>query len=446
MMRTVTIGSGSGLGSDRIDPAVDLVKRVDLQYVCFDCLAERTVALAQLARLKDPRLGYDPFLHARMRAAMPLCRQRGTKIIGSMGAANPQEAASGIVRLASELGLHGIRVAVVTGDDVMDQVLANVPLLSLSGEPFAWRHRETVSANAYLGAAPIMEALSRGADIVVTGRVADPSLYVAPLAFEFGWCVDDWLRLGAATVVGHLLECCAQLSGGYYADPGYKDVERLSELGCPYATVNEDGTAVVAKTPGSGGLISVATCTEQLLYEVHDPRAYTTPDVMADFSNVRFSPHAPNTVAVSGGSGRPATDWLKVSIGYRAGFVGEGQICYGGPGAVARAKLAAAVLRERFEIVSLNATDYKFDLISVNSLFPGDSDSSTEVTEVVLRVAARCESVTDAERVGNETEALYGTGPAAGGGVRKSVREVVAVQSCLIPRANVSWRVELHTA
>lgn len=344
-MKSLRIGTGAGFAGDRIEPAVELAAKGDLDYLVFECLAERTIALAQEARLADPEAGFDPMLARRMQAVLPIAAARGTKIVTNMGAANPLAAARLVRRLARQMGLGRLRVAAITGDDVLDRI---GPLrLDETGAPAAALGGDLVSANAYIGAAPIAEALDRGADIVICGRASDPALFLGPLVHAFGWAMDDWDRLGRGTLVGHLLECSAQITGGYFADPGRKDVPDLARIGFPLAEVTENGDAVITKVAGSGGRVSRASCIEQLLYEIHDPACYLQPDVVADFSGVTLNETGPDRVEVRGGQGRPATGSLKVSVGYRDGWIGEGQISYAGPGCVARGRLAIDLVRQR---------------------------------------------------------------------------------------------------
>ncbi len=290
-----------------------------------------------------------------------------------------------------------------------------------SGESVSSYRDRIVSANAYLGAAPIVDALAAGARIVLTGRVADPSLFTAPLIHAFGWSMDDWNTLGQATVIGHLLECAGQVTGGYFADPGFKDVPNLARLGFPIGEVAADGSVVITKVPHAGGRVTEATCKEQLLYEIHDPQRYLQPDVVADFSQVYVAEEAPDRVRVTGGRGTPRTGTLKVSVAYVDGFIGEGQISYGGPGAVARARLALEIVRDRLTLTGVQTSELRFDLIGVPY-------------EVRARVTGRTASAAQAVLIGNEVETLYTNGPAGGGGVTKSTREVLAVQSVLLPR------------
>ena len=292
-----------------------------------------------------------------------------------------------------------------------------------------------LSANAYLGAEPMAQALTAGADVVITGRASDPALFLAPMIHAFGWAMDDWNLLGQGTVAGHLLECAGQITGGYFADPGYKDVADLARLGFPIGEVGEDGSLVVTKVAGSGGAVTAQTCKEQLLYEVHDPTKYFQPDVVADFSQVKVEEIGPDRVRVSGGRGTKRTDTLKVSVGYVDSYIGEGQISYAGPGALARGRLALEIVRERLKLTDVAASELRFELVGVDSLHgPEVSARAGEPYEVRVRVSGRTENLREAVRIGNEVETLYTNGPAAGGGAWKSARDVVAVASVLLPR------------
>ncbi|WP_460150831.1 acyclic terpene utilization AtuA family protein [Pseudomonas sp. S3_A03] len=440
-MKTLRIGSGAGYSGDRIEPAVELAEQGDLDYLVFECLAERTIALAQQARISDPQGGYDPLLSERMRRVLPCvgaqAGRRRLRVITNMGAANPVAAAIEVRRIAGELGLN-LKVVAVVGDDVLS--VLNPEQLLDNGQTVGALGKRLISANAYLGVDGILEALRAEADVVITGRVADPSLFLAPQMFEFGWAADDWQRLGRGTLVGHLLECAGQVSGGYFADPGFKDVDDLARLGFPLAEVDAEGEAVITKVAGSGGRVSRATCIEQLIYEVHDPAAYLTPDVTADFSQVGFVEDSLDRVRAQGAAGRARPEQLKVSVGYLDGWIGEGQMSYGGPGAVARAQLARDVVLKRLELMGVKMHDVRAELIGMDALH--GPRSSVEPWEVRLRIAARCEERSDAVRVGNEVETLYTNGPSGGGGASKSLRQVVAVASLLLPRGAVNPRIE----
>lgn len=443
-MKTIRIGSGAGYSGDRIEPAVELAEKGGIQYLVFECLAERTIAIAQQAKLKDPAQGYDPLLVARMEAVLRVCHDKGITIITNMGAANPVAGAARIKEVARSLGLERLKIAAVSGDDVLATLTSGDVRIEETGVPAASMSDRLVSANAYLGAAPIVEALAQGANVVITGRVADPALFLAPQIFEFGWSMDDWDLMGKGTVVGHLLECAGQVTGGYFADPGVKDVAGLARLGFPIAEVRADGGAVITKVEGSGGAVTTATCKEQLLYEIHDPAAYFTPDVVADFSRVTFDQVGADRVRVGGATGRARPETLKVSVGYIDSCIGEGQMSYAGPGAVARGRLALDIVRERLELTGVRTTELRFDLMGVDSIH-GDALSTRggqEPYEVRIRVTGRTDSLKEAVRIGNEVETLYTNGPASGGGAVKSARQVVAMLSALLPRRLVQPAVD----
>ncbi len=443
------IGCAAGFSGDRIDaagPVVDsLAARLQAlhaadqpdaaAFLIFECLAERTLALAQLRCRADPHSGYEPLLDAMLRPVLARCLQHGIGIVSNFGAANPLAAARHIRRMAQELGLPAPRIAVVHGDDLSGP--AQRPLLQAAlGAQLDGK--AVVSANAYIGAEPIAAALAAGAQIVVAGRVADPALAVGPALQHFGWRTDDWLHLGRATMVGHLLECGAQVCGGYFADPGFKDVPGLHDLGYPIAEIDAFGDCVIGKADGSGGLVSVATVTEQLLYELHDPAAYLTPDVTADISQAQLEQIGPDRVALRGVQGHARPDHLKVNVCYEGGWLAEGEISYAGPRAEARARLAADVLRQRLPQLQL-----RVDLIGVLSVLADDAGQllaatpSGDARDVRLRVAASHADRAQAQRLGQEVTALYTCGPAGGGGVRTSLTPRLNTLSCLVPRAAV---------
>jgi hypothetical protein len=439
--RTVRIGCGAGFQGDRLEPALLLAEHGRLDYLMLECLGERTVALAQLRRLHDPKHGYDSLLERRMGPLLPLIKQNGVRVVTNMGAANPIAGAEAIVALARKLGLK-LRVAALTGDDVLDALDPQQKVLE-TGEPLA-SVGPLFSANAYLGVEEMLPALASGADIVLTGRVADPSLALAPLAHEFGWKLDDAERFARGTVVGHLLECAGQLTGGYYADPGRKDVPDMARLGFPFADVDADGNARLSKVDGTGGRISRMTATEQLLYEVTDPHAYLTPDVTADFSTVAITETGPDTIAVTGARGRTRPETLKVSVGYQAGYIGEGEISYGGENCVARAQLAGEIVAERLRG---QFQELRVDIMGLSALHTRPmSEGKYQPYEVRLRVAGRSADRAMAARIGEEVEALWTNGPAGGGGARKETREQIGIVSCLLPRHKVKPQVTVLDA
>ncbi len=429
------IGCAAGFSGDRTDaagPVVDaLVAAGGPAVLIFETLAERTLALAQLARRADPQAGYEPLLADLLRPVLPACLAHGVRIVSNFGAANPMAAARRIAALARELELPVPRIAVVTGDDLMDR-LAQLPALDL---PL----NSIVSANAYLGAGDIATALRAGAQIVVCGRVADPALALGPALAHFGWALDDWDRLAGATMAGHLLECGAQVTGGYFADPGFKDVPDLAHVGYPIAELHADGHCVIGKPPGTGGRVDRRTVTEQLLYEVHDPAAYLTPDVVADISEARLEDAGPDRVRLRGVRGHPRPQTLKVNVCHEHGWLAEGEISYAGPRAEARARLAGEVLRERLG----GAATVRLDLIGVASVLSDDAgrwlaaQPPGEARDVRLRAATSHAERAVAERLVREVTALYTCGPAAGGGVRTSLRPRLGMVSCAVPREAV---------
>jgi hypothetical protein len=429
---TVRIGCGAGFQGDRLEPALILAEQGKLDYLMLECLGERTVALAQLRKLHDPDHGYDSLLERRMSGLLPLIKRNGVRVVTNMGAANPIAGAQAIVALARKLGLK-IRVAALTGDDVLDALDPAQTVLE-TGEPLA-SVGALFSANAYLGVEAMLPCLESGADIVLTGRVADPSLALAPLAHHFGWELDDAERLARGTVVGHLLECAGQLTGGYYADPGKKDVPGMANLGFPFADVDADGNARFSKVLGTGGLINRATATEQLLYEVNDPAAYLTPDVTADFSHVEITEAGPDTITVQGARGSKRPDTLKVSVGYHAGYIGEGEISYAGENCVARAELGGEIVAERLRG---QFQELRVDIVGMSALHTRPmSGGDYRPYEVRLRVAGRSADRDKAALIGEEVEALFTNGPAGGGGARKETREQIGIVSCLLARDHV---------
>ncbi len=447
---SLRIGTGAGYGGDRIDPAIQLMEKGNLDYIIFECLAERTIALAQKDKLKDPEKGYNELLVARMEQVLPLCHISGIKVITNMGAANPKSAAHVVSELARKLGFNGMKIAYVTGDSISDKIdkyLDNEVLET--GGTLRELNKEIVSANAYIGSSGIVKALNSGADIVICGRVSDPALVLAPIIHEFGWQTDDFELIGKGILAGHLLECGAQVTGGYFADPGYKDVPDLWNVGFPIGEISPDGTIEISKLDEAGGVVNRATCTEQILYELHDPHAYITPDGIADFSQVVVEEVGKNRVKVSNGSGHPSTGKLKVSIGYRDCYVSESEFSYGGPGALDRARLAVEILEKRFKRLKLPIEGLKFDYIGLNSLY-GDELSDKllgaekRFSEIRVRIIANTAEKDSAEAVAREVETLYLNGPAAGGGFRSSTKEQISVVSIFIPESDAEIKVHFE--
>ncbi len=439
------IGTGAGMADDRIYPGVKLLERGLLDVLVCECLAERTIARETLNRLRDPSAGYTPMLPDRLRAFLPLLREQGVRLVTNMGSANPPGAARVLAEVSAELGLPVPSCAVVTGDDVLEQIRRHPELRLLeNGDPLEALLPRLVSANAYLGADAVARAMATGADVVITGRVADPSLFLGPMIDHYGWALDDWPRLAAGTVAAHLLECSTQVTGGYFADPGWKDVPGLADIGYPLADITADGDVVLGKTPGSGGRLDRMTCTEQLLYEIHDPARYLTPDCTLDLTEVEFEECGPDRVRVSGALGRARPDQYKVVLGYDDGYIGSGEIAFAGINAVARARLAADVAVERFRLEGGVASEIQVDLLGISSLH-GDDGSRGEPYEVRVRVAARCADRRSADLIGDEVRQMNMQGPSGPGGpLNHGAKKIIAVQSTLIPRDWATARIDFQ--
>ncbi len=424
------------MADDRIYPGVKLLERGALDYLVCECLAERTIARETLNRRNSPEAGYTPMLEERVRAFMPHCHEQGVRLVTNMGAANPLGAAAALRRETENLGLGKASCAVVTGDEVSDIIRKNPQLELLeTSEPVESLLPKLASANAYLGADVVRQALDTNAQVVITGRVADPSLFLGVMMHHFDWTYDDWPRIAAGTVAAHLLECSTQVTGGYFADPGKKDVPGLADLGYPYADISRFGDVSLGKTPGSGGRLDRMTCSEQLLYEIHDPAQYITPDCVMDLTDVDFIETEPGRVSVRGAKAHPRTAYYKTVIGYFDGYIGVGEIGFAGINAVARARLAGDVVKERFRMEGGVATELQIDIIGLSSLH-GDLADRAEPYEVRLRVAGRCPDRRSANLLGDEVRQLNMQGPSGPGGpVNFGPREVIAVQSVLLPRA-----------
>ena len=443
--QTYRIGTGAGFSSDRLDPAIDLVKRGQLNTIIFECVGERTLAFGHRDRAADPKLGYNALLGTRLRALLPLCHAHGTRLITNMGVANPDAAAQLAVRIAHELGLNGLRIAAVTGDDVRTLIHDESPLHEPSCT-VAETGRSILGANAYLGADAIIPALEDDAHVIITGRVADPSLFLAPIQHHFNWAADDWTQLGAGTLVGHLMECAAQVTGGYFADPGYKSVPNLAYVGFPIAEVCADGTAVITKLTDTGGMVNTQTVKEQLLYEVHNPNAYLTPDVTADFSRVNVAEVGADRVQVSNAGGAARPDQLKVTVAFDGGYLAEAEVSYAGPGAVDRAALASTIVKDRINKVHGIQTSCRTDLIGLNALHQLETEFTPNVQDVRLRTALRTNKHDAAQALLWEVESLLCCGPAGGAGYRGRIEPSVLTYSTFVKRDQVTPKIEILSA
>ena len=400
------------------------------------------MSAAQVRSRRDQGFpGYDTYLDDRMKAVLPACMKRGTKIVTNQGWINPDAAARRVATLLKEMGYTGVKIASVNGSLITEHVLQMTDTILENGLPTATLKSNLISAEAYLGAEPIVEALKAGAQIVITGRVADPSIFMAPMMFEFGWDPLDHVKLGQGNGIGHLMECGAQVTGGYFMDPGFKDVPEPWKFGFPIAEVSRDGSAVITKVAGTGGAVNLQTVKEQLLYEVHDPANYLTPDVVVDFTTVKLEQVGPDRVRVSNIGGKPRTPTLKVSIGCTEGHIGEDMFFYAGPGALRRAQIAKKVLEERFKIVNLQAEDIRIDFLGMNAIHGAATPANApEPYEIAVRVAARTKTKEEAAKVGREVDGMAVSGIAHTGKRvphQERTREVIGVWSSLVPREKV---------
>ncbi|MVZ99850.1 acyclic terpene utilization AtuA family protein [Actinomadura sp. LD22] len=449
----IRIGCGSAFERDRIDWPVRLADSGAVDHMAFDCLAERSMALNQLRKLEDPNAGYmqrlekpaagfDVRLPKIVEGFAPFVASGGT-MVGNFGAANPEGAGAAVVDGLRAAGVSGVKVGVITGDDVMEQVVKQDLYLPEYDRRISEMTEKIVSANAYIGAEPVVEALRQGATFVLGGRLADPSPYVGPICFRNGWELDDWEKVGLATLAGHLLECGTHVTGGNFTDPPFNPVPDMMELGFPYAEV-DDGRIVVSKTPGTGGLVSTKTVRLQIGYEIGDPAAYLTPDVTADFSQVAVRQVGEDRVEVTGASGRERPETLKVLVGLDLGWKVTVEMSYGGPGCVERAQFSAELLRARVEkALGDEILEWHTDLVGMSSLF-GTAISRGYPAEVRMRVAARTASKAAAQTIFDEGDYLPISGPAAGGGRgAMTLARAIGVTPALLDRSNVPLHVEV---
>lgn len=451
MKDVIRLGAGSGFWGDGMDPALELLEKGNLDYLGFDFLAELTMALLQRQKLKNPDTGYIPDVVAYMKAMMAPARERGTRLVSNGGGANPAAAARAIAAEAARQGLRGTRVALVEGDDLLPQLdallrdgltLAN---LDTGDEDFAAIRSRVVAANVYTDASGIVEALAGGADVVVTGRVSDNAVYVGPIMHEFGWRHDAAHadRIGAAITVGHIVECAAACTGGMSSR--YAEMPDMGRVGFPIIEFHRDASAVITKVPGSGGRVDQWTVKEHLLYEITDPRHYAMPDGVADFTTLRLAEEGPDRLRVTGMSGRPRPDQLKLVVGYQDGWIGEGMLFFPWPDALGRAAKARQTLTERFERLGLQAEAIHFDLVGVNMLHgPAAPPPGHEPNEVGLRVAVRTRTQEEAEKVRRACAHLWIMGPGGTAfGVPLKPRPVVALWPTLVPRGVVRQTVDI---
>lgn len=449
-MRSVRIGAGQGFYGDTLKPAVEMAKNGDVNYLCFDCLAELTMAILQKDRKKDSSMGYTKDVVPVMKALLPICVSKGIKIITNTGGVNPRGAAAAVAKIARELGLN-LRIATVTGDDLLENMNELKESSALStfdqeGESSTENISRLVFANAYLGAKPIIEALNQGADVVITGRTTDTAQYLAAAAHEFGWSLDDFDRAAQAVVMGHVLECTPQVSGGNFSGRWW-EVENLENIGYPLAEIFEDGSFIVGKTPGTGGLISSDTVREQILYEIHDPSNFISPDVIIDMTSIHLDDIGPNQVKVTGAKGRPRPTSLKVVGGYPKGYAGEGRIVYTWPDAYQKAKKTEELLRKAIVKEGIEAKEIRAEYLGINAIHGENaSQNGGEPSEVMLKFAVRTESDREAAKIGRILPPLALGGPphAILPGGMAPVRQLMGMASFLVDREIVESRVEVQ--
>lgn len=448
-MRTVRIGAGQGFYGDTVDGALDVARHGDVAYICCDALAELTMAILQRDRMRDPARGYTRDLPAFMEALLPICRERGIRLVTNAGGINPAGAAAVVRDTARRLGLDELRIGVVVGDDLTHRI----DDLRAAGERLA--HLDTgadleevrdrvVFGVAYLGARPIVEALERGADVVVTGRVADASLFVAPMVVELGWSWEDWDRLAAGVVLGHLMECSGQATGGNFSGDWW-NVPDLDRVGYPVCEMREDGVASLSKPPGTGGRVSVDTVKEQLLYEVLDPRAYANPDVVADFTTVQLRQAGEDVVEVSGVRGRPRPERLKAILGYLDGWAGTVVIGYSWPHALAKARHAATLVQRLAERAGLRPAEQVVEYIGYDSVHGDAAPEPAEPNEILLRICARFATEAEARRFPRVATPLGLNGPPfiAGGVTPPEARPLLGTWPTVVARDLVEPGIEV---
>ncbi|HET9636317.1 MAG TPA: acyclic terpene utilization AtuA family protein [Gemmatimonadaceae bacterium] len=450
MSKIVRVGAGQGFWGDDIDAPRRQVEGGHLDYLMLDYLAEVTMSILQKQKERDPSLGYARDFVGAMESVMPAVTGRGVKVIANAGGVNPPACAAAVKAVAEKAGAQGkVRIGVVTGDDLLsrlDELIASGhPLSNMdTGEPLSTVRDRVLSANAYIGSEPIVEALSKDANVVITGRSTDTALTMAPIRHEFGWGATEWDRLAAGIVAGHIIECGAQCSGGNCLYD-WQSIPDLANVGYPLVEVSADGSFVVTKHPNTGGRVSVRSVTEQLVYEMGDPHSYITPDVVADFTTIQLSDDGKDRVRVSGIKGRPPTDKLKVSIAYRAGFKAVGTLVYAWPDALDKAQLADRILRERLDRLGLRFEKILTEFVGANATHGALAGDQHHAPEVQLRFGVRGEKPA-VERFTREIAPLVLNGPPsvtgfAGG--RPKVEEIVAYWPALIDKSVVKTSVQI---
>ncbi len=455
MKQTVRVAGGQGFWGDLLTAPVDQVRNGPIDYLMLDYLAEVTMSILQKQRARDPQAGYARDFVSLMREILPDCVEKDIKVLSNAGGVNVAGCASGIRDAARELGLSGkVRIGVVTGDDVLDKldgwIADGVAINSMDdGTPLASIREKVQSANVYLGAAPLVEALGKGANIVVGGRLTDTGLTLAPLMHEFGWSFDDWDKVSAGTIAGHIIECGAQSSGGN-CQYDWQSIPDMANIGFPIVEASPNGEFVVTKHEGTGGRVNIQSVKEQLLYEMGDPHEYITPDVVADFASIQLTDAGKDRVKVFGIIGHPKTDFYKVSIAYSDGWKSVGTLVYSWPDAYEKAQAADRILRERLDRLGLKFDLVLSEFVGVNATHGHlAGEPSPDIPEVQFRIGVRGHNKADIERFTKEIAPLILTGPPgvtgfAGG--RPKVEEIMAYFPALIPKNLIGTKVDIVEA
>lgn len=444
MREKIRIASGQGFWGDLLTAPIDQVTKGPIDYMMMDYLAEVTMSIMQKQKRKDPKLGYAKDLVELIEQILPICVEKNIKVITNGGGVNPISCSEAIVEVARRLGIKKLKVGVVLGDDILDRIdelrTQGIELKNMeSGESLDSIRDRLQSANVYFGAFPIVEALQQGAQIVITGRTTDTGLTLAPMIYEFGWKSDDWDKLAAGTVAGHILECGGQASGGNFSGD-WRSVPDLAHIGFPIAEAYPNGEIVITKHEKTGGLVSLATVKEQLLYEIGDPKEYITPDCVADFTTIQLEDAGPNRVKVYGVKGKPATAYYKVSMSYLDGYTAVGTLTYSWPDALEKARKADEILRTRLNDLNLEFEEIRTEFVGYNSCHGPLATPLTELNEVVLRVGVRSQDYKAVERFGKEIAPLILTGPpgvTGFSGGRPKPSEVISYWPALIPKSAV---------
>jgi hypothetical protein len=455
MKEKVRVASGQGFWGDLLSAPVDQVRRGPIDYLMLDYLAEVTMSIVQKQRQRDPNAGYARDFISLMQEILPDCVEKDIKVLSNAGGVNVPGCAAAISDVARDLGLSGkLKIGVVTGDDILprlDEFLdSGVEIKNMdTGEPLSEIRDKVQSANVYLGAGGLVEALGKGAQVVVGGRLTDTGLTLAPLMHEFGWTFDDWDMLSAGTIAGHIIECGAQSSGGN-CQYDWKNIPNLADVGFPIVEATPNGEFVITKHEGTGGRVNIQSIKEQLLYEMGDPKGYITPDVVADFSSINLAPDGENRVKVFGVKGNPKTDFYKVSIAYSNGWKAVGTLVYSWPEAYEKAQAADRVLRERLDRLGLKFDVVLSEFVGVNATHGHlTGEPSPDIPEVQFRIGVRGQNKSDIERFTKEIAPLILTGPPsvtgfAGG--RPKVEEIMAYFPALIPKHLIETKVDIVEA